>query len=223
MLIMRILGDAAESVFKDVVKYAAASKAIEQIDKITDKHYEKTSKEQYSFDAKLVIKQRIFLWRNSFDVYDGSNNKKYKIKGEIIFRKQHMHVYDLYGKKLGTIKRKFSFFSRNNEYKIEMAGENVGAIRRKYSIPKVKYEVDFNGWMIEKKVWGTKYRILQDDRLIGRISGELLTSNRAYTKNYFLELIDSKNELLGLLLLTAIDADEFYWSKINSRRQKGMA
>ena len=35
-------------------------------------------------DVKLLIKQRIFSWRDSYDIYDEAGNVKYIVKAEFL-------------------------------------------------------------------------------------------------------------------------------------------
>ena len=43
---------------------------------------------------KLLIKQRVFSWTDTYDVYDESGNVKYFVKAEFLSIGHRIHVYD---------------------------------------------------------------------------------------------------------------------------------
>ena len=55
---------------------------------------------------KLLIKQRIFSWRDSYDVYDESGEAKYTVKSEPFSFGHQLHVYDRNQKEVGVIHQK---------------------------------------------------------------------------------------------------------------------
>ena len=44
---------------------------------------------------KLLIKQRVFAWGDTFDIYDEAGNVKYFVKGEVFSLGHKLHVYDM--------------------------------------------------------------------------------------------------------------------------------
>ena len=55
---------------------------------------------------KLLVKQRVFSWTDSYDVYDENENAKYFVKAEFLSLGHRLHVYDMAGNELGLIKEK---------------------------------------------------------------------------------------------------------------------
>ena len=43
---------------------------------------------------QLLIKQRVFFWSDTYDIYDENGNQKYFIKNEPISLGHRLHVYD---------------------------------------------------------------------------------------------------------------------------------
>ena len=43
---------------------------------------------------QLLIKEKIFSWRDSYNIYDENENKKYFVKGKIISLTHTFNVYD---------------------------------------------------------------------------------------------------------------------------------
>ena len=44
---------------------------------------------------KLLIKQRVFSWTDTYDVYDEAGNPKYYVKAEFFTLGHRIHVYDM--------------------------------------------------------------------------------------------------------------------------------
>lgn len=43
---------------------------------------------------RLLIKQRVFSWTDSYDVYDENENAKYFVKAEFFSLGHQLHIYD---------------------------------------------------------------------------------------------------------------------------------
>ena len=55
---------------------------------------------------RLLIKQRVFSWGDSYDIYDEAGNVKYIVKAEIFAFGHQLHVYDAYKNEIGQINQK---------------------------------------------------------------------------------------------------------------------
>ena len=51
---------------------------------------------------KLLIKQRVFSWTDTFDIYDEEGNAKYFVKGEFLSLGHKLHVYNSKGEEVGA-------------------------------------------------------------------------------------------------------------------------
>ena len=149
---------------------------------------------------KLLIKQRVFSWSDTYDIYDEFENPKYYVEAEIFSWGHQLHVYDHSGNEVGIIHEKvFSFLP---EFSIEIQGETVGTIYKNFTFFKNNYEVDFKGWKVEGNYTGWNYDVYDGDELILNISKKLF----AWGDTYVLDFADEKDEINGLLLVIAIDA-----------------
>ena len=52
---------------------------------------------------RLMIKQRVFAWTDTYDIYDEYGNPKYFVKTEFFNIGHHMHIYDMYDQEVGVI------------------------------------------------------------------------------------------------------------------------
>ncbi len=149
---------------------------------------------------KLLIKQRVFSWSDTYDIYDEFENPKYYVEAEIFSWGHQLHVYDHSGNEVGIIHEKvFSFLP---EFSIEIQGETVGTIYKNFSFFKNNYEVNFKGWLVEGNYTGWNYDVYDGDKLVLNISKKLF----AWGDTYVLDFADEKDEINGLLLVIAIDA-----------------
>lgn len=116
---------------------------------------------------KLYIKQRVFAFYNSYDIYNEAEEILFTVKGELSFGKK-LKIFDADGAEIGLImETPFSFgycyeIYRGNKH----AGYGqIGTIKSKISFTKTIFDVDFNGWHIEGDLYAYDL-VVKDDRNI---------------------------------------------------------
>ena len=149
---------------------------------------------------KLLIKQRVFSWTDSYDVYDENENKKYFIKAEWLALGHRLHIYDSNQNEIGLIKERLLTFLPT--FEIEINGKVIGSIQKKFSFFKPKYEVDFNGWRVEGDFLAWDYDVYMECCPVIHISKEIWH----WGDTYVINIADPRDELMGLILVLAIDA-----------------
>lgn len=149
---------------------------------------------------RLLIKQRVFSWTDSYDVYDENENPKYFVKAEFFSLGHQLHVYDRNNHELGVIRQRLLTFLP--AFEIEIGGRVRGEIRKQFSFFKPRYEIDYNGWRVEGDFLGWDYDVYNGCSSIIHISKELFHWGDTYTINFS----DPQDELEGLMLVIAIDA-----------------
>lgn len=149
---------------------------------------------------KLLIKQRVFSWSDSYDVYDEYGNAKYFVKAEIFSLGHQLHVYDQNRNEIGVIHQKI--LTLLPEFEIETGGRVRGTIQKQFSFFTPKYEIDYNGWRVEGDFLGWNYDVYSGCSPVVHISKELLQ----WGDTYVIDFGNPADELDGLLLVTAIDA-----------------
>ena len=149
---------------------------------------------------KLLIKQRVFSWTDSYDVYDENGDKKYFVKAEAFALGHQLHVYDVSGRELGMVKQRIMVLL--STFDIEVNGVQKGNIQRKLTFLKPKYEVDFNGWRCEGNFLEWDYEVYAESCQIAHISKELFH----WGDTYVIDIVNPENELMALMLCVAIDA-----------------
>ena len=150
---------------------------------------------------QLLIKQRIFAWGDTYDVYDENEQPRYYVKGKVFSIGHKIHVFDKRtNEEVGAIKQKiFSFWPK---FEIVINGQTVGTIRREFSLLKPKYNVDFRGWDVTGDFMGWNYVARRGEYEVLRVSKRLL----AWSDTYAIEYHNPADEIPALLLVLAIDA-----------------
>lgn len=151
-------------------------------------------------NMQLMIKQRVFSLTDTYDVYDDSETPKYFVKAEFFALGHHIHVYDRYDNEVGVIHQKLLTFLPR--FEIEIGGRIVGAIQKKFTFFRPSYEVDCNGWSVDGDFLGWDYDVYRGSSVVMHISKELLH----WGDTYVMDFHDPADEIMGLLLVIAIDA-----------------
>ncbi len=149
---------------------------------------------------KLLIKQRVFSWTDTYDVYDEDGKVKYFVKAEFFAMGHVLHVYDKSEQEVGSIRQKLLSFVP--VFEIEVNGRTMGRIEKKISLFWPKYDIDFNGWRAEGDFMGWDYDVYSGRSAAVHISKELFHWGDTYVIDYS----DPADELMALLLVIAIDA-----------------
>lgn len=150
---------------------------------------------------QLLMKQRIFSWGDSYDVYDETEEARYFVKGKVFSLGHQIHVFDKKtGQEVGAIKQRLLTFLP--KFDIIINGNAVGTISREFTFLKPKYHVDFRGWEVDGDFMGWNYVARNRDYEVLRVSKELF----AWSDTYVIHYTNPADEIPALLLVLAIDA-----------------
>lgn len=149
---------------------------------------------------KLLIKQRIFSWSDTYDIYDEQGRVRYFVKAEVFSLGHQIHVYDANRNEMAVIHEKL--FTLLPAFEIEIDGRIVGRIQKKFTLFHPQYEVNYNGWHVEGDFLSWNYNVYSGCSSVMHISKELLHWGDTYT----IDIANSVDELQGVLLVIAIDA-----------------
>ncbi len=151
---------------------------------------------------RLLIKQRVFSWTDSYDVYDEEGKTKvFFVKAEFLSLGHQLHVYDCNRQEIGVIHQKLLTFLP--AFEIEVGGivkrrdpETVHTVfvrNTRSIITDGAWRGDFLGW---------DYDVYNGCSSIIHISKQLLS----WGDTYAIDINDPADELDGLMLVIAIDA-----------------
>ena len=151
---------------------------------------------------KLLFKQRMFSWFDTYDIYDEYGKIKYVVKGQLSWG-HLLKIYDRNNQEVGYIKERIITFLP--KFEIYVNHNYLGCINKELSFFMPKYNIDFNGWNIEGNWLEWDYKIIDySKQLIANISKQLFN----LTDTYVIDVQDSSDALYALMLVLAIDAEK---------------
>lgn len=151
---------------------------------------------------KLLFKQKLFTWFDSYDIYDENGNKIYVVKGQ--FSWGHcLKIFDGHGNEIGMMREKVLRFLP--KFELYQRNQYLGSISKEMSFIKPKYDIDFNGWHIIGNLLEWDYTILgPNGNLVASVSKELFK----LTDTYVIDVVNEQDALYALMFVLAIDAEK---------------
>lgn len=152
------------------------------------------------YKMRLLIKQRVFSWTDTYDVFDEWENPKYFVKAEFFSLGHQIHIFDkISGLEVGVVHQKL--LTLMPKFLIEIDGTTVGTIQKKFTLLRPKYEIDCNGWRVEGDFLGWHYNVMMGSSTVMSISKEPFH----WGDTYIIDFRNPTDEIMGLLLAIAID------------------
>lgn len=151
---------------------------------------------------KLLIKQRVFSWVDTYDVFDEHMVPVYDVKAEVFTLGHRIHVYDkATGVEVASIRQKLMTFFPT--FYLEMGGVSLGSIQRQFSLLRPSYQLDMNGWTVTGDILSWDYDVLDREGYpVMHISKEPFR----WGDTYVLDIPDPGDALICLLIAISIDA-----------------
>ena len=151
---------------------------------------------------KLLFKQRLFSWFDSYDIYDEACNTIFVVKGQLAWG-HCLKIYDAQGREIGTVKERILTFLPKFEMYLE--DRYIGCISKEFTFFVPKYNIDCNGWHVDGDLFEWDYQILNSSgRPVANITKELWN----WTDTYVIDVLYPQDALCALMLVLAIDAEK---------------
>ena len=148
----------------------------------------------------LYMKQRVFSWKDRFEIYDEFGSVRYYVEGEVFSFGKKLHVMDAWGNEVAFVHEKlFSFFPR---YYIDRGGMPVAEVTREFSLFRPRYSISGLDWQIFGDFWDHEYEIHNGILPIVRVSKEWFSWGDAY----HIAIDESVDEACALAVVLCIDA-----------------
>ena len=149
---------------------------------------------------KLLFKQRLFSWFDSYDIYDEFGNTEYIVKGEIGLS-HRFRIYNNRNIELAYIKQ--SLFKIFPEFKMYINGNYVGCVKKRFSLLKPIFTVKCKGLYIEGDIFELNYKIKDNcNHVIASINKKLFS----FSDKYVLNVKNREDVLHALVIVLSIDA-----------------
>lgn len=150
---------------------------------------------------KLLFRQKMFSWFDSYDIYDERGNTVFKVKSQPSWGHK-LNIFDEKGSHIATLKEKIiSFLPVFNMY---VGDEPVGSIRKEISFFKPSFSVDYNSWKVKGNFFEFDYEIEDGNNTVAVISKQLLN----FTDTYVIDVYNNADALYALMVVLAIDAEK---------------
>lgn len=151
---------------------------------------------------KLLFKQRLFSWFDSYDIYDEDGNSVYTVKGQLSWG-HCLKIYDADDHEVGTIQERI--LTLLPKFEVYLGNQYAGSISKEFSFFTPKFNIDYNGWHVEGDFFEWDYSILdQSGRQIAEVSKQLFN----WTDTYVIDVQNPSDALGALMLVLAIDAEK---------------
>jgi len=151
---------------------------------------------------KLIFKQRMFSWFDSYDIYYENGKVAYTVKGQLSWG-HCLKIYDPQGREVGTVKEKvLAFLPR---FEVYLGDRYLGMIRKEFTFFVAQFTIDFLGWQVDGGLMEWDYTVRsREGRQVAAISKELFH----WTDTYIIDVADPQDALPALMLALAIDAEK---------------
>lgn len=151
---------------------------------------------------KLLFKQRLFSWFDSYDIYDEDGDSVYTVKGQLSWG-HCLKIYDADDHEVGTIQERI--LTLLPKFEVYLGNQYVGSISKEFSFFTPRFNIDYNGWHVEGDFFEWDYSILdQSGRQIAEVSKQLFN----WTDTYVIDVQNPNDALGALMLVLAIDAEK---------------
>lgn len=151
---------------------------------------------------RLLFKQRLFSWFDSYDIYNESGETVYTVKGQLSWG-HCLKIFDAQGREIGTVKERVLTFLP--KFELFLNGQYAGCISKEFSFLHPRYNIDCNGWHVEGNFMEWDYRVIgPSGNCVASISKELFH----WTDTYVIDVYDAQDALSALMLVLAIDAEK---------------
>lgn len=151
---------------------------------------------------RLLFKQRIFSWFDSYDIYDDSGRTIFTVKGQLSWG-HCLHIMDACGRHIGTVKeRVLTFLPKFELY----AGDTyLGCIQKEFTFFRPRYRIDCKDWEVSGNLMEWDYDVRDaQGASIATVGKELFHLSDTYVINVH----NPQDALYVLMLVLAIDAEK---------------
>ena len=151
---------------------------------------------------RLLFKQRLFSWFDSYDIYDEAGNTVYTVEGKLAWG-HLLRIYDAQGNEIGCIREKI--LSWLPKFEMYLGDRYIGSIKKELSLFRPKFSIDYNGWQVEGDLFEWDYSIKSESgALVATVSKEVWKLRDTYV----IDVWDHDDAVYALMLVLAIDAEK---------------
>lgn len=191
------MGFFSEAVTKAVAKKVGEATLSEVCDYLTDTRSVDALANRSTADFILIIKKKHLSRKREFVVTDNAKQTRYFLT--IDKECESARLYNALGNEIGVVR----FEDQTGVDKIcglYLDGRKLGTVTSKFSF-KVKMDLNFNGWHLDGTIVQRSFTVIDKHKNL------VIKFNAAFSEcdTYVLEYFNQENEILGLLLVMAVE------------------
>lgn len=151
---------------------------------------------------KLLFKQRLFSWFDSYDIYDEGGNTVFTVEGQLSWG-HCLHILDARGEHIATVQERV--LTLLPKFELYAYGEYLGCLKKELTFLKPQFTIDCSDWTVDGSFMGWDYTISSASRgHVATVGKELFH----WTDTYVIDVADPSNALCALMIVLAIDAEK---------------
>lgn len=149
---------------------------------------------------KLLFKQRLFSWFDSYDIYDEQGNVVFVVRGQLSWG-HRLQIYDGADNWLGTVQEKVLTFLP--AFDLYEGAQYIGRVKKELTFFIPKFYLECRDWSIEGDILEWDYQV-QDNMggVVAMVEKKLFN----FTDTYEIDVASSRDALHVLMIVLAIDA-----------------
>lgn len=149
---------------------------------------------------KLLFKQRLFSWLDSYDIYDEHGTPVFEVRGRLSWG-HRLELYDRFHNHAGTVKEEvLTFLPRFALYE---GSQYIGHIKKNFTLFRDHYTLECHGLQVRGDFFGWDYEVIdRNGQVIMSASKQLWKLTDTYT----IDVRDENYVLVSLMIVLAIDA-----------------
>lgn len=151
---------------------------------------------------RMLFKQRMFSWFDSYDIYNEQGTPLFQVKGQLAWG-HRLNIFSPDGGHIATVQQAvFAFLPRFDLY---LGNDLIGCLKKQLSFFKPLYTVDALGWTAQGDIFGWNYSITDSRGVeVASVTKELFN----WTDTYIIDVIDERDALAALMFVLAVDAEK---------------
>lgn len=151
---------------------------------------------------RLLFKQRLFSWFDSYDIYNEAGETVYIVKGQLSWG-HCLKIFDAFGNEIGTVKERVLTFLP--KFEMYLGQQYIGCISKEFTLFRPRYDVDCKDWHVEGNFLEWDYSIVNSmGQQVAYVSKQIFN----WTDTYTIDVAAPQDAIYALMLVLAIDAEK---------------
>ena len=105
---------------------------------------------------RLIFKQRLFSWFDSYDIYDEAGNTVFTVEGQLSWG-HCLKIFASDGAELGTVKEKV--LTLLPKFELYLGDRYIGSVKKRFTLFRNVYDINCRGWTVDGDIFGWDYTV----------------------------------------------------------------